>query len=124
MEGSINYILPAILAVVLVVAVYFSIKHFKGNGGCCGGGGEIREKPNKLTAPKVCEKIVYINGMHCENCSNRVQRKLNSIDGASAKVNLKKKIAVVAMSREISDDELVSAVKDAGYEVEKTERKD
>ena len=41
MNGSINYILPAILSVILIVAVYFSVKHFKGNGGCCGGGGEI-----------------------------------------------------------------------------------
>ena len=56
MNGSIYYILPAILAVILIVAIYFSVKHFKGNGGCCGGGGEIREKPNKLTAPKVAEK--------------------------------------------------------------------
>ena len=124
MNGSINYILPAILAVILIVAVYFSVKHFKGNGGCCGGGGEIREKPNKLTAPKVAEKTVYINGMHCENCQNRVQRKLNSIDGASARVNLKKKLAVVEMSREISDEELTEAVKNAGYEFEKIERKD
>ncbi|MDD7470212.1 MAG: cation transporter [Oscillospiraceae bacterium] len=65
-----------------------------------------------------------MNGMHCENCQNRVQRKLNSIDGASARVNLKKKLAVVEMSREISDEELTEAVKNAGYEVEKIERKD
>ena len=62
--------------------------------------------------------------MHCENCQNRVQRKLNSIDGASARINLKKKLAVVEMSREISDEELTEAVKNAGYEVEKIERKD
>lgn len=62
--------------------------------------------------------------MHCENCQNRVQRKPNSIDGASARVNLKKKLAVVEMSREISDEELTEAVKNAGYEVEKIERKD
>lgn len=62
--------------------------------------------------------------MHCENCQNRVQRKLNSIDGASARVNLKKKLDVVEMSREISDEELTEAVKNAGYEVEKIERKD
>lgn len=41
-----------------------------------------------------------------------------------ARVNLKKKLAVVEMSREISDEELTEAVKNAGYEVEKIERKD
>lgn len=33
-----NYIIIAILAVIAVVAIRSSIKHFKGQGGCCGGG--------------------------------------------------------------------------------------
>ncbi|MDD6039274.1 MAG: cation transporter [bacterium] len=43
-----------------------------------------------------------IEGMTCEHCRARVESRLNELDGVSAKVNLKKKIAVVSMEKDIA----------------------
>ncbi len=118
-----NWILAAILAVIIVLALRSSWKHFKGEGGCCGGSAEPKAETKKLQDPVVAVKTVHIEGMHCENCKNRVQRQINQLDGASAKVHLKKRVAVVSMSREISDEELKAAVEAAGYQVTGIERR-
>lgn len=107
----------AILAVVVVAAVIGSRKHFKGEGGCCGGGGGTLPDDKELEGKKLGEKIVHIEGMHCENCKNRVEHAINRIDGAVAKVNLKKKVAVVSYDRTISDDDLRAAVENEDYKV-------
>ena len=70
-----------------------------------------------LTGPKIGEKTMHIEGMHCENCKNRVERAINRIDGAVAKVNLRKKIAVVSYDRELSDEDLRRAVEEEDYKV-------
>lgn len=112
-----NYIIVGILLVVIVLALYSSRKHFKGEGGCCGGGGEVKTKKKKLSEPVVAVKVIHIEGMHCEHCKNRVERQINELDGAAARVDLKKKTAVVSMSREISDEELKAAVEAGDYQV-------
>lgn len=48
--------------------------------------------------------------MHCENCKNKVEKNINQIDGAVAKVNLRKDTAVVSMDRNISDTDLIQTV--------------
>lgn len=110
-----------IILVVLVIIVIFAIrgsrKHFGGEGGCCGGGSSTVEDVKELEGKKLGEKIVRIDGMHCDNCKNRVQRALNRVDGASAKVNLKKKEAVVSYDRQVSDEDLKRAVENEDYTV-------
>lgn len=86
-----NVVLIIILIAVVVLAAVSGAKHFKGQGGCCGGGGELRPEHKKLDGPVTEEKIISIDGMSCENCRNRVERAINKIDGASARVNLHKK---------------------------------
>ena len=56
-------------------------------------------------------------GMTCEHCKNRVENALNRLEGVSAKVNLKKKTAVVSMEKEVEDMQLQKAVEQAGYKV-------
>ena len=60
---------------------------------------------------------VQIEGMTCEHCKNRVENALNRLEGVSAKVNLKKKTAVVSMEKEVEDMQLQKAVEQAGYKV-------
>ena len=55
--------------------------------------------------------------MRCENCRRNVTAAINSIDGAAAKVSLKKSEAVVSYDREISNEELKKVVEDRGYHV-------
>ena len=109
-----------VLLIIIVIAAFAlksSIGHFKGEGGCCGGGETILPDEKELAGPKVGEKTVHIEGMHCENCKNRVERAINRIDGAVGKVNLKKNIAVVSFEREVSDEEIRKAVEEQDYKV-------
>ena len=55
--------------------------------------------------------------MHCDNCKNSVERQINKIDGASATVNLRKKIAVVEYDRELDDEDLRKAVERLDFKV-------
>lgn len=63
------------------------------------------------------KKIMEINGMNCQHCAINVGKALNSIDGIKAKIDLKKKVAEIKVTKDISDDVLKKAVTDAGYEV-------
>ena len=113
MGGTI--LVVCILVLIVVGAVISSAKHFKGEGGCCGGGGSVKVKGDKIK-DVVAVKTIYIEGMHCSNCSDRVQNALNSLSQVNAKVDLKKKQAVVKLGREVSDDELKSCVERRGEE--------
>ena len=113
-----NIIIIVILVLVLLVALRGSIKHFKGEGGCCGGsGGTVKEPDKKLSGTVIKTKVFKIDGMHCENCTNRVKRSINRIDGVSAKLNLKKKQAVVQYEKEVEDDTLIKKIEGLGYKV-------
>ncbi len=111
-----NLIIIAILAIILILAVLRTIKHFKGGGCCSNGSTTIRDKKT-LTAPVIGEKTLTIEGMSCENCEIRVENALNRLDGVLAKVRWKKKIASVSYSAEISDETLRKTVEDLGYQV-------
>lgn len=107
-----------IVLVIMVFAARGAVKHLKGEGPCCGGGGGTAGTEEKvLDKPKLGEKIVKISGMHCEHCVANVTSAINKIDGATAKVNLKKGQAIVSYDRDISTSEIEDAVKKAGYEV-------
>lgn len=110
-----NIIIITILAVLLVNAIRSSLKHFKGEGGCCGGGDEKVTK--KRLKNVVAQKVVKIEGMTCEHCKSRVESYIATIDGAAAKVNLKKKIALVSLEKNVTDDQIREVIEKAGYEV-------
>ena len=110
-------IVLVIVIVIAALALRSSIGHFKGEGGCCDTGGTILPDTKELEGAKIGEKRVRIEGMHCENCKNRVERAINRIDGAVAKVDLKKKTAVVSFDRDISDEEIRRAVEELDYKV-------
>ena len=46
-----------------------------------------------------------------------MEKHINEIDGAVAKVNLKKKIAIVSLDREVSEEQLREAVENADFTV-------
>ncbi len=69
------------------------------------------------------KKIIEVNGMHCPKCKANVEKALNSIEGVSAKVDLAKKIAVVAIKGEVSDDVLRNAITSLGFEVGNIQKK-
>ena len=106
------------MAVLLGFALRGAIKHFKGDSPCCGGGaGIVKTDDKELKNPVIGKKVVHIEGMTCDHCVQSVKKALNEIDGAAARVNLKKKEAVVSYDRNISDTDLKNAVEKAGFQV-------
>ena len=112
-----NLIIIGIVAVLILVGIRYCIKHFKRKGGCCGGGSAPAPKQNKKLENVIAQKTVIIDGMTCEHCKGWVEKSINEIEGAAAKVNLKKKEAVVSMATEVSDEQIRAAVEKAGYKV-------
>ena len=110
-----NAIILGVIVVIVLLGIRPTVKHFKGEGGCCGGG-SVRPRPRKLE--RVAEKrVLTLEGMTCGNCRNRVERSLNEIEGVSARVSLRRKRAVVSMDRPIPREKLKEAVEKAGYQV-------
>ena len=56
-----------------------------------------------------------ITGMTCASCANRIERKLNKLDGVTASVNYATEKAKVSYPGTVSTDELLRTVEAAGY---------
>ncbi len=56
-----------------------------------------------------------ITGMTCAACANRIERKLNKLDGVVASVNYATEKAKVSYPGSLSTDDLVATVEQAGY---------
>lgn len=108
----------AVIIAVLLLAAFFALrssaKHFRGEGGCCGGGGSVPKQKKRLKNVQY-RKRMEIQGMHCKNCKNSVEKALNALDGVAAKVNLKGNYAEISMERQVPDEVLTSAVEAAGF---------
>ncbi len=56
-----------------------------------------------------------VTGMTCASCANRIERKLNKLDGVTATVNYATEKAKVSFVADISPDLLLTTVEEAGY---------
>lgn len=111
-----NFIVLGIIVVILGAAIASTINR-KRKGACCsGGGGTVREK-KELNAPKIGEIEVKIEGMHCENCRNSIERKINRMEGVVCKVNLRKKLAVIEYSQPINSEDVKKAIEVLDFKV-------
>ncbi len=110
-----DYIIIGILAVIVVIGVIYTIKHFKGEGGCCGGGSY---KPRKKKLSNVLyQKTFKVDGMHCEHCKNRVEEVINDIKGIAGKVDLKKGELTVSYAEDVNDEIIKARIEKHGYQV-------
>ena len=109
-----NVIIIAVLVIAAALGIRSAITHFKGDGVCCGGGGEL--KPLKKKLPKVLfTRQFHVEGMHCEHCKNRVESAVNDIDNVAGKVNLKKATLTVSYAADVPNETILQAVEKAGY---------
>lgn len=108
-----NYIIIGIIAVIVVVGVYYTVKHFKGEGGCCGGG-SLKLKKKKLKNVKYT-KTFAVSGMHCEHCKGRVEEVVNDVKGIAGSVNLRKNELTVSYAEDVADEVIISKLHRAGY---------
>lgn len=111
-----DVIIIGVLIILIFVGLRSGITHFRGEGGCCGGGAAIKPKKKKLKNV-LKQRTVIVEGMTCKQCKNRVESGLNDLEGVAAKVNLKKKTVVVSMETDISDEQIKTVLENAGYRV-------
>lgn len=112
-----NYLIIAIIAVAAGFGIYFTVKHFQGQGGCCGGGDY---KPKKKRLKNILYKKTFkVDGMHCAHCQNRVEEAINDIQGVAGKVNLKKSTLTVCYEQDVADGLILSKIERIGYKITK-----
>lgn len=76
---------------------------------------KIKKEKNKEEI--VMKKEIMIEGMMCEHCVMHVKKALENFDGVKADVVLKENKATISGEKEVSDEDIKNAIKDAGYEV-------
>jgi Cu+-exporting ATPase len=70
-----------------------------------------------MSATTLTERLeLPITGMTCASCANRIERKLNKLDGVTATVNYATETAYVEHADEIRVEQLIAAVEAAGYQ--------
>lgn len=70
-----------------------------------------------LTAPAPLATITMnVQGMTCASCVRRVERKLGTLDGVSASVNLATESATITLTEPHTNEELETIVNNAGYQ--------
>jgi Cu+-exporting ATPase len=68
------------------------------------------------TAPTTADQVeLAIGGMTCASCANRVERKLNKLDGVTATVNYATEKARVTFADGVAVEDLIAQVEAAGY---------
>lgn len=74
---------------------------------------------NHRVDPRSYQLKYHIDGMTCKMCERRVKKVLNDIDGVEAAVLLYEDRAYINKKDDISEEELVNAVEEAGYHMKK-----
>ncbi|MFI7003988.1 heavy metal translocating P-type ATPase [Nocardia sp. NPDC050175] len=65
--------------------------------------------------PAIGQVELVIGGMTCASCANRIEKKLNKLDGVTATVNYATEKARVDVTGDVSPAELIATVEQAGY---------
>ena len=115
-QASGNWIAIVIIVIILIPAIRATVKHMKGEGDCCGGPKENVPK-KKMDGPKLRELTVHIEGMHCQNCKNRIEKHVNELDGVICKVKLNKKIAVVSLYKDVDESLIKDTIEKLDFTV-------
>ena len=110
-----NVIIVLIIALIIGYGIYATVMHFKGQGGCCGGGG-YRPRKKRLKAI-LKQKKFHIQGMNCNNCKRRVEEAVNDLEGVAGRVNLKKGLLTVYYAKDIEDQVIQTKIERLGYRV-------
>ncbi|WP_374456974.1 heavy metal translocating P-type ATPase [Nocardioides sp.] len=68
-----------------------------------------------MATDQLSDVELAITGMTCASCANRIERKLNKLDGVTATVNYATEKAKVSYPVSVSTDDLLRTVEAAGY---------
>ena len=103
--GSENIIILVLVVAVVAIGIWSTVRHFRGKGGGCCGGGDYKPRKKKLSHV-AGQKTFQVEGMHCEHCKVRVEEAVNDIKGAAGKVDLKKGLLTVSYTESLDDEQV------------------
>lgn len=123
--------LGALIAAGFFYGIYRVYKaFFKGEAACCDSGGcsgcagcsmsraideSFRQRIEKISKFEL-HKTIDVDGMTCDKCVAKVVHALEKVDGvAVATASLEKQSAFAGLTKNISDDVLIEAIRRAGY---------
>ena len=76
---------------------------------CCSDG----TRPVIFKIERMDYKVLYIDGIGCDNCRNRIREALTALDNVTD-VTFKPEFAEVFLDRDVPDDSLITAVESCG----------
>ena len=104
---------------------------FKGEAACCDSGGcsscaggcamhKAMENSYRARVEKIAkfnlQKTLDVDGMTCDKCVAKVVRALEKVDGVEvAAASLENQAAFAGLTKNISDETLIDALRQAGY---------
>ncbi len=113
-----NYVIIAVLILVVALAVYSTVRRIRYGSSCCGERDAAPKKvkvKDKNKAHYPYEYLLKVDGMHCSNCARRIENALNSGTERWAVADVGKK-EVRLLSKQIEvESELGKLVSSAGY---------
>ncbi len=89
-----------------------------GNGLDCSEQNPAEQPTEETAEPEIIERSYKVLGMMCGHCEARVKTAMENLEGVvEATASSLKDSVTVKMTRDIPDEEIASAIKEAGYEV-------
>ena len=115
-----TFIVICILILIIILALLSIRKRILYGSACCGGHdappAKIRvHDKNKSHYPYTY--VLSVDGMHCSNCSRRIENALNIMNGVWAKADLETKKVTVRSKTELNAEEISAKINEAGYTV-------
>ena len=110
-----DIIILLIIAIAAGAGVFSAVKHFKGQGSCCGGG--VYQIKSRKLKTKADTKTFAVEGMSCQHCVNRVMEAVQNDPKLSASVQLRGGVVKVSGESVIDQEAVKAAIEKAGYTV-------
>lgn len=111
----VDIIVIVVNAIIMAFALKGTIKHFKGEGACCGGSHSELKVEAKPLDRVVDTLTLKVEDIHCENCATRIANALNRMDGINARVNVKHKEVLVQSDHKLDQTMVVDRIERLGY---------
>ena len=113
-----NVAVYAILAAIVGLAVYGTVKRARHGSSCCGER-EAAPKKVKVSDRKASDYHYFyelrVDGMHCSNCARRVENAFNSTEGLWATADVGEKTVKLRSKMALNESVCWKTVSDAGY---------
>ena len=111
-------IISVILAAVIGIAVFSTVKRIRYGSNCCGSKEPMPAKvkvKDKNAAHYPYTYRITVDGMHCSGCVRKLENAFHAQEGFWVSVNLEKKEAILRSKQELERKDAGKIVASAGF---------